>query len=111
MAAWLAGICTVVTNVVVPGRLMLCALYKDLCMVLHWDDNVCMSKKATGYLLQFAKHLHMWNMWHGRALQPPTTDIILYTDASGKGWVLFWRAKGQEGHGNNWSYRTSTRRS
>lgn len=83
MAARLAGVCTAVTNAVVPGRLMLRALYKDLHQASRWDDDVCLSKKATRDLLQFAQHLHAWN---GRALLPPTTDLVLYTDASDKGW-------------------------
>ena len=80
------GQCISMAKAIVPGKLLLCNVYRVLSTRLNWDSNVTLTPPAL-------KDLRWWlgalSSWNGAPLYCTPVDIQIATDASAVGWGYY----------------------
>ena len=82
MLAKIAGQCIAMTRAIVPGKLLLCNVYRILAKKSNWENELTIDPHCL-------KDLFWWdqaiNKWNGAPLLAKQPEVQVETDASGTG--------------------------
>ena len=93
--ARIAGQCISMTRAVVPGKLLLRNVYRDISTKSSWSDSIILSDACK-------RDLNWWlfsiGHWNGIVVTPKQIQAQIKTDASGSGWGAVYGSLEASGH-------------